>query len=232
MLKILVSAALGLAGVVATGATAPPSDWALNATVIEACSCPMFCQCYFNTKPAAHHDHGEGGKHFCKANIAYKVNSGHYGSVKLDGTKFWLASDLGGDFSKGQVEWGVLTYDKAMTPEQREGISFIITKLMPVQWASFKTAEGTVDTWEADKDLARASLDGGKAGEIKLHRFAGMTDDPIVIKNLKYWGAPRHDGFVLMPSDLETYKTGPNAFSFEGSNGFMLTFDISSKDVH
>ena len=34
-------------------AQAPPaSDWALNATIIEACSCPMFCQCYFNTKPA------------------------------------------------------------------------------------------------------------------------------------------------------------------------------------
>ena len=30
------------------------ADWAMNATIIEACSCPMFCQCYFTTKPAAH----------------------------------------------------------------------------------------------------------------------------------------------------------------------------------
>src|SRR5438874_688872 len=27
--------------------------WAMNATIIEACSCPMFCQCYFNEEPAA-----------------------------------------------------------------------------------------------------------------------------------------------------------------------------------
>jgi len=34
-------------------------EWAANTTVIEACSCPMFCQCYFNTKPASH-SHGMG----------------------------------------------------------------------------------------------------------------------------------------------------------------------------
>ena len=33
-------------------------DWAMNTTIIEACSCPMFCQCYFNAEPAAHHAHG------------------------------------------------------------------------------------------------------------------------------------------------------------------------------
>ena len=26
--------------------------WSMNATIIEACSCPMFCQCYFNSMPA------------------------------------------------------------------------------------------------------------------------------------------------------------------------------------
>ena len=39
-----------------TAAAAAP-DWAINATAIEACSCPMFCQCYFNSEPAAHHRH-------------------------------------------------------------------------------------------------------------------------------------------------------------------------------
>jgi hypothetical protein len=31
---------------------ATDKDWHFNGTVIEACSCPMFCQCYFNTYPA------------------------------------------------------------------------------------------------------------------------------------------------------------------------------------
>src|ERR1700730_17054778 len=39
-----------------TKAGATP-EWSMNATIIEACSCPMFCQCYFNDKPAAHGEH-------------------------------------------------------------------------------------------------------------------------------------------------------------------------------
>ena len=44
--------------VVIPGTTPAKAEWAVNATAIEACSCPMFCQCYFNTKPAAHADAG------------------------------------------------------------------------------------------------------------------------------------------------------------------------------
>jgi hypothetical protein len=33
-----------------------------------------------------------------------------------------------------------------------------------------------------------------------------------------------------MPNELETYREGPNAFEFKGTNGFLLTFDMNSKD--
>src|SRR5262245_43015767 len=103
------------------------SEWHMNATAIEACSCPMFCQCYFNMEPAAHHE--AGGKHYCRANLAYRINSGHYGALKLDGAKFWIASDLGADFSKGQMDWAVVTFDRATTKEQREAIGTIVGHL-------------------------------------------------------------------------------------------------------
>lgn len=231
---VITGVALALAawGSPSRAIAAEAADWALNATAIEACSCPMFCQCYFNAKPAAHHEHGGAeAKHFCRANIAYKVNSGHYGSVKLDGAKFWLSNDLGGDFSAGKMDWVVLTFDKATTKEQREGLQAIVGHLFPVQWNEFRVAEGSIDKWEFDKDLAYAALDGGKTAEIKLHRAQGMTGDSVVIKNLKYWGAPRNDGFVLMPSDVEAYRVGPKAFEYKGTNGFMITIDISSKDL-
>ena len=53
----------------------------------------------------------------------------------------------------------------------------------------------------------------------------------MVIKNLKYWGAPRNDGFVLMPNEVEAYRVGPKAFEFKGTNGFMITIDMTSKDL-
>lgn len=209
--------------------TAP--DWRMNATVIEACSCPMFCQCYFNSKPAAH-GHGQhgDGEHFCRFNNVYRVNEGHYGDVRLDGAKFWLAGDLGDEFGDNQMDWNVLTFDKAVSPEQREAIAAILPHLFPVQWSSSQTAEGAIE-WRAGKDSAHATLDGGKTAEVKLRRFAGMTDEPVVIQNLRYWGAPRNDGFILMPNEVEAYRVGDKAFEFNGTNGFIVTFDMSSQDV-
>ena len=211
-------------------ATAAAPSWALNATAIEACSCPMFCQCYFNTKPAAHHDHGGESTHYCRANLAYKVNKGHYGATNLDGQKFWIASDLGGDFASGQMDWAVVTFDKATTADQRKALGEIVGHLFPVKWKSLTTAEADIDTWKFDKDTAVATMDGGKTAEVRLTRFQGLTDEPIVIRNLRYWGAPRNDGFVMMPNDVEAYRSGPNAFEFKGTNGFMITVDLSSKD--
>src|SRR6187431_2886922 len=91
----------------ALAADKAPVEWDMKATIIEACSCPMFCQCYFDTKPAAHGGHeGHGeGEHFCKFNNAFKVDRGAFGETKLDGAKFWVAGDLGGDFSTGEMNW-------------------------------------------------------------------------------------------------------------------------------
>lgn len=216
----------------AAGAADPNAEkeWSFNGTAIEACSCTMFCQCYFNTKPSAHHTHGSGEQHFCRANFAYRINRGHYGSVKLDGAKFWIANDLGGDFSKGQMDWNILTFDKATTKEQRDAIAFMFSKLFPVKWNSFTTAEGSIDQWEITKNGAYATLDGGKSAEIRLKRFPGITNEPVVIKNLKYWGAPRNDGFVLMPNEIEAYRLGPKAFEYKGTNGFLITVDMNSND--
>lgn len=236
--------ALAVAGLVPAVAQpgSPAPAWAMNATVIEACSCPMFCQCYFNSAPAGHvsgghgaagHEgHGGGGaKHFCKANNAYRINKGHYGATRLDGAKFWIATDLGDDFADGEMDWAVVYFDKPLSPEQRAGIGAILPHLFPVKWKSLTTAEGSIDKWEYTNDSAVALLDGGKTGEVRLKRMAGMTNDPVVIKNLRYWGAARNDGFVLMPNEVEAYRVGPNAFEYKGTNGFMVTLDMSSKDV-
>jgi hypothetical protein len=211
---------------------APTSEWAMNATAIEACSCPMFCQCYFNTKPAGHHDHGGKETHFCRANLAYRVNQGHYGPTSLNGAKFWLSNDLGGDFSKGVMDWNVLTFDKSLNSAQRAALTEIVGHLFPVKWGSNTTAEAVIDTWEIDANGAHATMDGGKTAEVKLVQPATANGPgPVVLKNLRYWGAPRNDGFIMMPNEVEAYRVGPKAFEFKGTNGFLITVDMNSKDV-
>ena len=212
------------------GASTAKADRAFNATIIEACSCPMFCQSYFNTEPAAHHG-GQEADHFCRFNNAFQVNEGHYGDVTLKGTEFWLAGDTGGDFTTGELDWAVLTFDPSVTSEQREGIQNILGKLYPVKWKSFTIAQDSEVDWHVTKDKAEAKLGGGKVAEMVLHRNPGMNDEPVVIKNLRYWGAPRHDGFVMMPNEVEAYRVGDKAFEFKGTNGFMITVDMKSADL-
>lgn len=210
-----------------------PPDWSMEATIIEACSCPMFCQCYFNTQPAVHagdqqHKGHEAG-HYCRFNNAFRVNKGHYGEVKLDGAKFWVAGDLGAEFSDMEGEWAVLTFDPAVTKEQREGIKAALGKLYPIKYKSFTVAPDAKMEWHASKDAAHASLDGGKVAEVALKRHPGLTDDPVVMRNLRYFGEDSNDGFIMMPNTVEAYRVGEKAFEYKGTNGFMITTRVASK---
>jgi len=238
-IALLVGASMLLMTALALAADAP-KDWSFKATIIEACSCPMFCQCYFNPEPAGqpaatgehagHAGHG-GTDHYCKFNNAFRVEKGSVGSVKLDGALFWVAGDLGAEFTDGEMDWAVLTFDPSVTKEQREGIQTILGSVYPVKWKSFTVAADAKMDWKYTKDRAEARLDGGKTAEVVLNRGGyGNTADPVVIHNLKYWGVPRNDGFVLMTNEVEAYRAGDKAFEFKGTNGFMITFDMSSKD--
>lgn len=214
-----------------------PKAWSCNATIIEACSCPMFCQCYFADKPASHPGCCPPGTdtkdapRYCRFNNAYRVNKGSYDGVALDGAKFWVAGDLGGDFSDGEMDWAVCHFDPAVSKAQRDGIVAVLKALYPVRWQSFSVGEDRPVEWQATRDRAVARLDGGAAGEIVLVKNKGMTDEPIVMHNLRYWGAPRNDGFVMMQNDVEAYRLGKQPFEFQHTNGFMITFDISSRDA-
>jgi hypothetical protein len=196
----------------------------------------MFCQCYFNARPA-----GPGccnnpndpllATRYCRFNNAFHVNHGNYNGTKLDGAKFWVAGDLGSEFSDGELDWAVLHFDPSVTKEQRDGIAAILGPLYPAKWTNFSVGADAAVDWKGGKDLSRATLDGGKMGEVVLKRNQGMSDEPIVIHNLKYWGAPRNEGFVLMANEIETYRAGAHPYEFKGTNGFMITVDINSKDA-
>jgi len=208
----------------------------MNATIIEACSCAMFCQCYFSTAPASHAMAGMEGhsEAYCKFNNAFRVNRGTYNGVSLAGAKFWVAGDLGSDFGGGQADWAVLTFDPSVTQVQREGIGMILGKVYPVKWASFQMGADAPISWQhqAGSDDAHAMLDGGKGAEVILKNSVNKNAaGPVVIKNLKYFGAPRNEGFVLMPNTVEAYRLGAKPYEFKGTNGFMITLDITSKDV-
>jgi len=245
----LITGALALTAIALVATTLSgekAAAWNAKATIIEACSCPMFCQCYFNAEPASHMmpaakaehpehpEHPEkaghgGAEHFCRFNMGIKIDEGRHGKTDLAGAKFWVAGDLGAEFDDGKLDWSVLTFDEATTPEQREGIVAFITTVFPVEWESFSTGVGKID-WKAGSGAAHATLDGGKTAEIKLAATenAANKSKPVVIQNLQYWNAKKNHGFVMMPNEVEAWRVGDKAFEFKGTNGFMVTVEADS----
>jgi hypothetical protein len=108
--------------------------------------------------------------------------------------KFWMAGDLGGDFSTDQMDWAVLTFEPSTTKEQRTAITTILSHVYPVKWRSFTVAEDAAMEWSATRDRAEARLDGGRAAEVVLHKAQGATDDAIVIKRSAHPDAERCRG--------------------------------------
>lgn len=203
----------------ASAATADHKDhskkktWAVKADYIEACSCNLFCQCYFATEP-------EGGE-FCEFNNAVRIREGHVGDTKVDGIKFWLSGDLGGDFSKGEMKSAVLTFDKGTTDAQKEAITFLVKQLYPVKWGKIQTDEQPI-MWERNGAKGHASV--GDKGDVVLDGVVGSDGKIATVHNLTYWGAQSNEGFELAHS-VHHYKGFGFDYDEKNKNGFFITVE-------
>ena len=205
-------------------------DWAMNATVIDGCSCRMLCPCIFGSPAtvgsAATHEHA--GRRSCYFNQAFRVNTGHHDRVKLDGLKFWFAGD------KGDARTVELTFEPSATKEQRAAIRVFLSHFLPLTWTSLTEGPDAAIDWNAEALGAEARLDAGKAAEVVLTRYSGATGGGTsVIRNMRYFAATRNDGFNILPVEHLAYRRGPKPapFEFKGTSGWTLTIDMNSMDV-
>jgi len=70
-------------------------DFEMTASYIEACSCDMFCPCYFNTAFHESYEHGRESQRrtLLPRQPRSQSGQGHYKNIKLDGAKVWIATD-------------------------------------------------------------------------------------------------------------------------------------------
>ncbi len=188
-------------------------SYRVTATAIEACSCPLFCSCYYNTEPA--------GSHMCRFNNAYRFEPGsHWGGVDLSGAKLWVSGDLGGHFGDGTTEWAVVTFDRATTPAQRAAIEAWMAKVFPVQWGEVQVKEDEI-SWQDGEETAHAKLASGLA-EITLAKVFDASGQQAMVLHTPYWGSDSNTGFRLAHSTH--YYGGEPSYRYERRNGFVITF--------
>ncbi|MFZ0614536.1 MAG: hypothetical protein WAM73_19985, partial [Desulfobacterales bacterium] len=147
------------------------------------------------------------------------------------GVKFWVAGDLGHSWEKGNTEWAIVTFQAGTTDEQKAGVATALDHIFPVKWKAFEVSEDAEIEWTATEERAEAKLAKSLKAHIILNKWMGMGGENGMLSNIAYFGAPRNNGFKMMPTEIESWKVGDKAFQFNGSTGFMITVDMKSDDL-
>ena len=204
-------------GIAAPGPPQIPSTWSFRAECIEACSCALFCPCYWNKAP---------DKDLCQFNIAARVKQGHYGDTRLDGLKFWMTGDFGADFSDGETKVVQFAFEPSATHEQVDALLAILSEIYPFHWRRIVGIQRTSIEWKKENLQARAERGDGK-GKIMMTFVKGNDGKtPVVINNLTYFGAKKNYGFYLARANHHA-KVGADSFTFDGVTGFYIEVESS-----
>jgi hypothetical protein len=209
-------ALLSLCVVLLMASTPAKPSWHMKADYVEACSCHLFCQCYFN--PHAEHP-------YCEFNMAVTVRDGYSGKTQLKGAKYWLTGDLGMTWgTEKKAKWVVVTFDPATTQEQRDALAPMIIKTYGLEWPELKVNVAPIEITRT-ADIAEAKLDGGKLAYMKLKREPGTDGKGVVLKNVNYFGAQDNDGFEMYKSIEHRADIAGHKFSYSGRNAFLISID-------
>src|SRR5215475_1479512 len=73
-------------------ATAAPTTYSIDGTLLEACSCMAPCPCWIGDDP-------DGGK--CDAFLAYRIDKGSISGVDCSGVSFAIVALVPGNILKG-----------------------------------------------------------------------------------------------------------------------------------
>src|SRR5258708_28176852 len=94
----------------------PNTKWRVSGQYMETCSCDYLCPC------APSNVTGKQTKGYCNFAMAFHIDKGQYGTVKLNGLNFAVVAHAPGpSMSDGNIAVGLITDERA-TPEQQQAL--------------------------------------------------------------------------------------------------------------
>jgi hypothetical protein len=186
----------------------PQSGWEATGTLIEACSCSVPCPCNFGQGPS---------NNYCHTVYAYRLKTGHFAGVNLDGLVF------GG----GEADKGVMGYlDSRATPEQKPALEKLAMAVFAQGGASAgpRTFESLRIT--ATDDGKQFHVEFGDKGGFEASVLFGRDGKrPIVVENNTTWPVSR---FIKGKTTRFNYQdTLGNRLRLDGVNANIGEFHLS-----
>lgn len=151
----------------ATSAT----KWHINGDYVLACNCDYGCPCNFNARPTMG---------FCQGAVGFKIASGVYGNVKLDGLSAVVAVKWPGAIHDGNGVAAIFI-DKGASPQQREALGKIITgEAGGMPWTIFASTWSHVIGPQAAKvDIKLAGKDSEFSVDDQIKAIFAPIRNPV-----------------------------------------------------
>lgn len=140
-----------------------PTKWNLEAEYIQSCNCVYGCPCNFNGYPDKGH---------CEALVGYRIRSGKFGNVKLDGVTFAVGAWWPKAIHEGNGT-GKLYVDTAATDAHVRALEQIVHgkegggvfEVFPRTWSKILPTKRAKIDWMYGDYVASFRIDG--VGEVQ-----------------------------------------------------------------
>lgn len=200
-----------------------PTDWAIKGELFLNCSCEVFCPCVVSLgkhKPTEGH---------CHAWMAIAIDEGHYEGEDLSGLNVGLMVEIPGRMAEG--DWRVAAYvDERASQKAYNGLLRIFSGTAGGTTGLFTKLVSTIIGAERApvtiiREGHRRVLQVGRKiqGEIEMVLGADR-ENPVVVKNTKYWMGPDVTVAKGLKSRVRDYG---RVWDFDGKSGEVCAIDWS-----
>lgn len=200
-----------------------PTDWAIKGELFLNCSCEVFCPCVVSLgkhKPTEGH---------CHAWMAIAIDEGHYEGEDLSGLNVGLMVEIPGRMAEG--DWRVAAYvDERASQKAYNGLLRIFSGTAGGTTGLFTKLVSTIIGAERApvtiiREGHRRVLQVGRKiqGEIEMVLGADR-ENPMVVKNTKYWMGPDVTVAKGLKSRVRDYG---RVWDFDGKSGEVCAIDWS-----
>ncbi len=197
------------------------SSWKLTGTYFEACNCEVACPCVFLSAPS----HGD-----CTLLVAWHIEKGQFGALKLDGFNAALAAHSPGHMLK--TKWEVALYtDRRADSEQTAALQKIFGGQVGGAPAALAPLIGKVlgaRSVEIDykAEGKKRSLSIPNIAKSEIQALVGQDGADVTVNKIPMTAVPG-EVTVVGKSTGVTYNDFGMNWQFSERNGFYSPFSYN-----
>jgi hypothetical protein len=197
------------------------SSWKLTGTYFEACNCEVACPCVFLSAPS----HGD-----CTLLVAWHIEKGQFGALKLDGFNAALAAHSPGHMLK--TKWEVALYtDRRADPEQTTALQKIFGGQVGGAPAALAPLIGKVlgaRSVEIDykAEGKKRSLSIPNIAKSEIQGLVGQDGADVTVNKIPMTAVPGEVTVVGKSTGVSYHDFGMN-WQFSERNGFYSPFNYN-----